>query len=231
MIDMQAAANTRCWVPYDPESVIGEFGWLWQQTGEGESGWTLIMTIEDLTDPSAQDDELATITLDDSQPPRRANRVAGLPYLPCLAPSISQGHFDRLEVIVRMAGGASAAHAFAPGERTERIDAALKALLNFGARHTAAIDVLAERRRQIEGEGWTRDHDDAHYPGALSKGAACYARNAFDRDPSARAANEREWPFDASMWKPTSARRDLVKAAALLLAEIERLDREEARDG
>lgn len=27
----------------------------------------------------------------------------------------------------------------------------------------AAVDVLAERRRQIEAEGWTPDHDDEHY--------------------------------------------------------------------
>lgn len=33
------------------------------------------------------------------------------------------------------------------------------------------------------------------------------------------------WPWDESWWKPTTPRRDLVKAAALILAEIERLDR------
>ena len=219
---------TPCWTKYDPESVIGEFGWLWQNTGDGESGWTLIATIEDYSDPSAQNCELATITLDDSQPPRRANRLAGLPYLPCLAPSISQGEVDRMEVIVRMADGASAAHAFGPGERTERIDAALKAILNFGKRNTAAIDVLAERRRQIEGEGWTREHDDKWTNGELAIAAACYAGATdmtIDINPAAL------WPWGAYWWKPTTYRRDLVKAAALIVAEIERLDREQARDG
>jgi hypothetical protein len=41
------------------------------------------------------------------------------------------------------------------------------------------------------------------------------------------------WPWDRKWWKPTDRRRDLVKAAALILAEIERLDRatiKEARD-
>jgi hypothetical protein len=33
------------------------------------------------------------------------------------------------------------------------------------------------------------------------------------------------WPWARQWWKPTGARRDLVKAAALLLAEIERIDR------
>lgn len=35
----------------------------------------------------------------------------------------------------------------------------------------------------------------------------------------------RSWPWDASWWKPRGARRDLVRAAALIIAEIERLDR------
>lgn len=219
---------TVCWTRYDPESVIGEFGWLWQAGPEG-FGWTLIATIEDNSDPNAAEAELATITLDDSHPPRRANRVAGLPYLPCLAPSISQGEVDRLEVIVRMADGSSAAHAFGPGDRTERIDAALKAILNFGTRNTAAIDVLAERRRQIEGEGWTREHDDGHNNRELAMAAVSYTLTAAGMDREGVRTDF--FPFHPRWWKPTTARRDLVKAAALILAEIERLDREEARDG
>ncbi|HCE5729600.1 hypothetical protein ACP0KH_06585 [Pseudomonas aeruginosa] len=39
------------------------------------------------------------------------------------------------------------------------------------------------------------------------------------------------WPWDKDWWKPTSARRDLVKACALALAEIERLDRAAASQG
>ena len=218
---------TTCWTKYDPESVVGEFGWLWQQTGDGDFGWTLVATIEDNSNAHG-DLDLATITLDDSHPPRRANRVAGLPYLSCLKPSVSQGEVDRLEVIVRMADGASAAHAFGAGERTERIDAALKAILNFGKRNSAAIDVLAERRRQIEEERWTREHDDEMEPGQLSEAASCYAWHALHNVLPHRAPFF--WPFAPDMWKPTTARRDLVKAAALIVAEIERLDREEAPD-
>jgi hypothetical protein len=33
------------------------------------------------------------------------------------------------------------------------------------------------------------------------------------------------WPWEASWFKPSTARRDLIKAGALILAEIERLDR------
>lgn len=39
------------------------------------------------------------------------------------------------------------------------------------------------------------------------------------------------WPFPPRSWKPKDRRRDLVRAAALLVAEIERLDREAAREG
>jgi len=35
----------------------------------------------------------------------------------------------------------------------------------------------------------------------------------------------RTWPWAEKWWKPKNERRDLVKAAALILAEIERLDR------
>jgi hypothetical protein len=33
------------------------------------------------------------------------------------------------------------------------------------------------------------------------------------------------WPWSQDWWKPTNPRRDLVKAGALIAAEIERLDR------
>jgi len=214
--------KARCWVQYDPAAVIGEFGWLWQLLADGRFCWTLIMTIEDRL-PASGDSDLVTITLDDSQPPRRASACAGLPYLPCLAPSICQGESDRMEVVVRLPDGASAAHAFGAGKTADRIDAALRAILNFGERSTAAIDVLAERRRQVEGEGWTADHDDAHDYAVLARAGACYAMDALS---DWHVGVPGEWPFEARWWKPTTARRDLVKAAALIMAEIEKLDRE-----
>jgi hypothetical protein len=39
----------------------------------------------------------------------------------------------------------------------------------------AATDVLAERKRQVEAEGWTIEHDDRHPDGELAVAAACYA--------------------------------------------------------
>lgn len=37
------------------------------------------------------------------------------------------------------------------------------------------------------------------------------------------------WPWNGRWWKPTNRRRDLIKAGALIVAEIERLDRAEPR--
>jgi hypothetical protein len=81
---------------------------------------------------------------------------------------------------------------------------------------TAITEIQAERQRQIEVEGWTPEHDDKHDNGELADAATCYAC------PSTRSLI---WPWDEQWWKPTTRRRDLIKAAALIVAEIERLDR------
>ncbi|WP_412021498.1 hypothetical protein [Burkholderia cepacia] len=93
----------------------------------------------------------------------------------------------------------------------------------------AARAVLAERRRQIEREGWTPKHDDEHDCGELVEAAACYALHGGDPDP--REEVPAGWPWDPDWWKPASERRNLVKAGALILAEIERLDRCAAHAG
>ncbi|EPO9992689.1 TPA: hypothetical protein ACPWE7_004860, partial [Pseudomonas aeruginosa] len=83
----------------------------------------------------------------------------------------------------------------------------------------AWLDVQAERRRQVEAEGWTPEHDDLYCAAELPRAAAAYILNgANDEAPAI-------WPFSAKWWKPSTARRDMVKACALALAEIERLDR------
>ncbi|HMM24556.1 MAG TPA: hypothetical protein PKA36_07090 [Pseudoxanthomonas mexicana] len=97
----------------------------------------------------------------------------------------------------------------------------------------AARDMLAERRRQIEAEGWSPEQDDQHSAGQLAGAAGCYARHVNARgwvidtpfDNYATESAPMEWPWADSWWKPTTPRRDLVKAGALILAEIERLDR------
>lgn len=103
----------------------------------------------------------------------------------------------------------------------------------------AATDVLAERQRQVKEEGWDAAHDDEHDSGELALAAACYAAPARifvaeqlvgrGYEPYTRYADA--WPWNDRWWKPKDRRRDLVRAAALLLAEIERLDRSGGRDG
>ena len=88
----------------------------------------------------------------------------------------------------------------------------------------AARDVLTERQRQISVEGWTSEHDDKeHLPGELALAAASYVcADEQDAPPAI-------WPWDWSWWKPRDRRRNLVKSGALILAEIELLDRAAAR--
>lgn len=91
---------------------------------------------------------------------------------------------------------------------------------------TVIEEIAAERQRQIDAEGWTPEHDDTHSNGEMAQAAGCYVAHAswsrfeFNRDPWWQL-----WPWDLSWWKPKDKRRDLIRAAALIVAEIERLDR------
>jgi hypothetical protein len=91
----------------------------------------------------------------------------------------------------------------------------------------ALEDVLAERERQKSVEGWTPEHDDKHSKGELASAAACYATQMREGPLSKGQLFflELRWPWSLKWWKPSNYRRNLVKAGALILAEIERLDR------
>ena len=75
-------------------------------------------------------------------------------------------------------------------------------------------DIANERIRQMGQEGWTHHHDDAHANRELAKAAACYA-----------VGNSVGWPWAKHWWKPKTYRENLVRAGALIAAEIERIDR------
>lgn len=101
----------------------------------------------------------------------------------------------------------------------------------------AVTDVISELLRQrapvrFGGEGFGIEHDDDHDPGELSAAAVCYASNAcavlhpLNGTPIDDITTFwMQWPWEKSYWKPKDPRRDLVRAAALLIAEIEKLDR------
>ncbi len=95
----------------------------------------------------------------------------------------------------------------------------------------AEQDVLAERQRQIDEEGWTPEHDDAHIGHQLAYAAQSYLYPSYSRDkfPLTNLC-PLGWPWDESQWKPKSYRQNLVRAGALIIAEIERLDRQEDSD-
>jgi hypothetical protein len=92
--------------------------------------------------------------------------------------------------------------------------------------------IAAERQRQVEREGWTPEHDDTHDDGELARAAACYADPHGFHDPLGAPGGwlgkriPARWPWDWSYWKPGATRvRALVKAGALIAAEIDRLQR------
>lgn len=106
--------------------------------------------------------------------------------------------------------------------------------LRDGVGETKALaDVAAERKRQIADECWTPGHDDEHGNGEMAKAAACYCLTSRSpkqlqvslKGPHQPLPIKAMWPWRMLWFKPKNPRRDLVRAGALILAEIERLDR------
>jgi hypothetical protein len=86
---------------------------------------------------------------------------------------------------------------------------------------TAIELIAAERRRQDEIEGYASQHDDEHDDETLAQAAAVYATPA-----GLRGSLGFSWPWHAGPGlKPGDRVRELVKAGALIVAEIERLQR------
>ncbi|WP_238085274.1 hypothetical protein [Pseudescherichia vulneris] len=98
----------------------------------------------------------------------------------------------------------------------------------------AIADIIAERQRQKEKKGYTESRDDNYLPGVLNLAGAAYAVHA-SLLPDAKRRAERLWPWpDAGKYLNASSkdpRSSLVKAAALITAEIERIDRAQLRAG
>ena len=96
--------------------------------------------------------------------------------------------------------------------------------VDAGSTPLALSLIAAERVRQVSVEGWTPDHDDNHGDGELAAAAASYAwPDLLTRGTDIPAA----WPWADEWWKPTpdDRIREMVKAGALIVAEIERLQR------
>lgn len=95
------------------------------------------------------------------------------------------------------------------------------------------IELIAdERQRQITKEGWTLEHDKEHDEGALREGALCYLARELEENAIWNPIPERMlretadlfWPWRGEFEiKPTTLERNLVKAGALIAAELDRL--------
>ena len=87
--------------------------------------------------------------------------------------------------------------------------------------------IAAERKRQVEVEKWDEGHDNEHEEFELTKAAISYACHVCDTE-----LPHLIWPWHVEWWKPSKDPvRNLVKAGALLAAEIDRLQRAATRGG
>lgn len=99
-----------------------------------------------------------------------------------------------------------------------------------------AIQLIEDERMRQQAKGFTLDHDDQHSMGELIEAAQCYAcvASAQTRGSGAdewpvemfNGFNDSllDWPWEEEAYKPAAdARTNLVMAAALIVAEIERL--------
>lgn len=97
---------------------------------------------------------------------------------------------------------------------------------------TGAELIAEERQRQIEVEGYTKEHDAKHTHGSLASAAICYAipseYRKYSYCPLRKERVPDFWPWGLEYWKPCPKDRirELVKAGALIAAEIDRLQLE-----
>lgn len=99
---------------------------------------------------------------------------------------------------------------------------------------THVEEIHEERKRQIEVEGWTADHDDSHVDAEMLRAAVIYYHHATrpaDWPLVLRADGAPVgWPWDRKWWKPKEQpRRNLIIAGGLCIAERERILRRQAR--
>jgi hypothetical protein len=98
-----------------------------------------------------------------------------------------------------------------------------------------AIELIAEERaRQLTAEGYTHAHDDEHTHGQIAAAALCYTDAhlvALTWHPSHHEEKWTQvmmdrWPWGEEYFQPRADPiKNLVKAGALIAAEIERLQR------
>jgi hypothetical protein len=96
-------------------------------------------------------------------------------------------------------------------------------LENWGLRRLIMDRINDERVRQIMKEGFDHSHDVNHKNGELARAAGCYAIGASWENSHEAPMSYRHWPWEEKWWKPGDRERMLYKAAALIVAELERI--------
>ena len=92
-------------------------------------------------------------------------------------------------------------------------------------RNDGAARIMAERDAHLTREGYTVEHDDGHTHGELAKAADAYLiHNVLPR--VARVV----WPWGPETFKAKDRVRDLVRAGALIAAEVDRLLRKDGEE-
>ncbi len=91
-------------------------------------------------------------------------------------------------------------------------------------------DIKRKRQRQVVVHGWKRAHDDEHAAGELAQAAIPYIQSAYDTEMGLTGEELLVfWPWEDGYPNLDQPVRELLlNAAALLVADIERLDRIEA---
>lgn len=115
----------------------------------------------------------------------------------------------------------------------KRLQAAEEGRLAFAMKHLSPRDGVAliqeERDRQKRVKGWTAEHDDGHTDGSLAEAAASYIL-AGSQGVNRNVLAEDLWPWRLDEFRADCPRiRQLVKAGALIAAEVDRLRRLEVR--
>lgn len=114
-----------------------------------------------------------------------------------------------------------------PSYRLAEQDADRIRMFQHGATTIGADAIAAERVRQIVEERWSTAHDDAWADSELIRAASCYIAAALVIDGGGIVGEPPpSWPWHRDWWKPsTDPERNLVKAGALIAADLDRRHR------
>lgn len=129
---------------------------------------------------------------------------------------------EEIDRIKKMMVGLNQIAAQTKPETSSGEDDGLTQRIAFILGASPGVDLIAkERFRQINEEGFEPAHDDGHTGDELIDAAMCYL------DPSDEVIWGMRWPWNERWWKPKDRLRNLVRAGALIAAEIDRLKRVE----